>query len=552
MPEPLTSPRQEWEALQSRLNKLAEEKAHLQMMNGLMTRLQTATGLQNTLDTMLRVVLETVGGTQICIYYFIGNTIHYADVFGEQSTMESISDPQVLEVMQSRRFTSWEDPFAETRMQTNEFASAKTYVFPLLAGNDLVGVFKMEGMMLQPSDFRSYLSTFFHYAALALQHEIISFSSLQKAYRDLKTAHSQLNRDIELAAKVQKALLPESFSENFLTVVSVYQPYRSVSGDFYDFTWSKDTQRFSGFLMDVSGHGIASSLQGLVISTFFRQTMDSPMGLAARLRWINQQAARYFTEETFAAAVCFEFDFTRRTLAFACAGIYKFIASCAALPTEVISPGSLIGIVDNPEFSECVVPFSPGDTFYFMSDGIFEQLDAAERLPAADFERTLQRLRALAEQPDRHDDCSALCIRIEGNVAFPLVFDYFRPADRTRIQSRIRQLLLSIPAETAGRIDVAIGEALANATRQSMQVRVKINRLGSRLIVRILDKGDGFDGNAAIQKLSRQQSAAIFDERLMAEGGRGLPIMAAWMDRVQYNRTGTEVLLVKKLAKQSS
>lgn len=551
MPESLTPSRQEWEALQTRLKKLAEEKAHLQMMNGLMTRLQTATGLQNTLDTMLRAVLETVGGTQISIYYFLGNIIHYSDVFGEQHTLEAISDPQVLEVMQSRRFTTWEDSFAETRMQTNEFASAKTYVFPLLAGNDLVGVFKMEGMMLQPSDFRSYLSTFFHYAALALQHEIISFSSLQKAYRDLKTAHFQLNRDITLAAKVQRALLPESFSESFLSVESIYRPYRSVSGDFFDFTWSKDNQRFSGFILDVSGHGIASSLQGLVISAFFRQTMDSPMGLAARLCWINQQAARYFTEETFAAAVCFEFDFTRRTLAFACAGIYKFLANCAALPTVVIAPGSLIGIVDNPEFSECSVPFSPGDTFYFMSDGVFEQLDAAERLPVSDFERTLQQLRALAEQPNRHDDCSALCIRIEGKVTFPLVFDYFRPADRTRIQSRIRQLLLSIAAETAGRVDVAIGEALANATRQSMHVRVKINRLGSRLVVRILDNGAGFDGNGVLGKLWRQQSAEIFDERLMAEGGRGLPIMVAWMDRVLYNRTGTEVLLVKKLANLS-
>lgn len=550
MSEILMPSRQEWESMQSRLKKLAEEKAHLQMMNGLMTRLQTATGLQNTLDTMLRSVLETVGGTHICIYYFIGNTIHYADVFDEQHTLEAISDPQVLEVMQSRRFTTWEENFTETRMQSNAFATAKTYVFPLLAGDDLIGVFKMQGMMLQPSDFRSYLSTFFHYAALTLQHEIISFSSLQKAYRDLKTAHSQLNRDITLAAQVQKALLPVSFSESFLSVESIYRPYRSVSGDFYDFTWSKDNQRFSGFILDVSGHGIASSLQGLVISAFFRQTMDSPMVLAARLRWINQQAARYFTEETFAAAVCFEFDFTRRTLAFACAGIYTFLASCDALPTVVITPGSLIGIVDNPDFSERVIPFSPGDTFYFMSDGIFEQLDAAERLPVADFERTLQQLRVLAERPDRHDDCSALCIRIEGKLTFPLVFDYCRPADRNRIQSRIRQLLLSIAADAAGRIDVAIGEALANATRQSMHVRVKVNRLGSRLIVRIRDNGCGFDGNAKINQLLRQQSAEIFDERLMSEGGRGLPIMVAWMDRVLYNRTGNEVMLIKRLTNQ--
>ena len=97
---------------------------------------------------------------------------------------------------------------------------------------------------------------------------------------------------------------------------------------------------------------------------------------------------------------------------------------------------------------------------------------------------------------------------------------------------------------------MAIGEALANATRQSMHVRVKINRLGSRLIVRIRDNGSGFDGNARINRLLRQQSAAIFDERLMAEGGRGLPIMVAWMDRVLYNRTGNEVMLVKRLTNQ--
>ena len=58
MSETLTPSRQELASMQSRLKKLAEEKAHLQMMNGLMTRLQAVTGLQNTLDTMLRAILD--------------------------------------------------------------------------------------------------------------------------------------------------------------------------------------------------------------------------------------------------------------------------------------------------------------------------------------------------------------------------------------------------------------------------------------------------------------------------------------------------------------
>jgi anti-sigma regulatory factor (Ser/Thr protein kinase) len=533
--------------MQLRLKKLAEQKAHMQMMNGLMSQLQTVSGLQNTVDTMLRVVQETIGGTQICIFYFIGNIIHYADMFGENNILTEITDPQVLEVIASRKFKSWESDFANTRMDTPDFAPSTTYVFPLLAGSDLVGVFKMEGMMFTPTDFQIYLSTFFHYAALTLQHEINSFASLQEAYGQLKLAHCQLNQDIELAAKVQQALLPEPFSENYLSVESIYNPYRSVSGDSYDFTWSKDNLRFSGFILDISGHGVASSLQGLVVSAFFCQTMDSPLSLSARLRWINEQASRYFSDGSFAAAICFEFDFTQRIFSFACAGIYKFIASCAALPQSVVTPGSLIGIVDDPDFTETSVAFAPGDTFYFMSDGIFEQLEDNKRLPAENFDSMLNYLRNLSESPGRHDDCSALCIRIEGNVSLPVFFDYYRSADRNRIQSRIRHLLHNLAGENSGRIDVAIGEALANATRQSMHVRVKVNRIGRLFIVRIKDFGAGFDGNERIAAFEQLQSDEIFNERLMAEGGRGLPIMVAWLDRVLYNRAGNEVLLVKKL-----
>ena len=59
--------------------------------------------------------------------------------------------------------------------------------------------------------------------------------------------------------------------------------------------------------------------------------------------------------------------------------------------------------------------------------------------------------------------------------------------------------------------------------------------------------GKGFDGNARIKHLLEVGREDSFEERLYAENGRGIMIMAAWMDRVLYNRAGNEVLLVKRL-----
>ena len=80
-----------------------------------------------------------------------------------------------------------------------------------------------------------------------------------------------------------------------------------------------------------------------------------------------------------------------------------------------------------------------------------------------------------------------------------------------------------------------------------MHVRVKMNLLGRRLLIRIADGGKGFDGNARVKHLLEVGREESFEDRLYAENGRGIMIMAAWMDRIIYNRTGNEVLLVKRL-----
>ena len=354
-------------------------------------------------------------------------------------------------------------------------------------------------------------------------------------------------RDVAMAAGVQKDLLPRGFDDLLVSVDTIYEPHHLVSGDFYDFIWSEDHKRLSGFILDVSGHGVSSALQCIAVSTYFRDILNSPMSLDARLKWVNRHVLRYFTHETFAAALGFEFDFSRRTLTFATAGIYGFLTSAQALPQLVKRPGSLLGILDDPEYPEWTVPIQAGDAFYFMSDGLFDIVSREMDLPSSQYSQTIRMLRDIAASPGRRDDCSAVCIRINDQPRFPVRLEFHRYGEYNRIRSRIRDLLQSVSLQHAPKIEIAIGEALANALRESMDVRVKLSLCGRRLMVRISDGGGGFDGKQRVAAFQAADMEAEFLDRLYAEGGRGILIMMAWMDQVIYNRKGNEVLLVKEL-----
>lgn len=372
--------------------------------------------------------------------------------------------------------------------------------------------------------------------------------------RDLsaqRKLQEQILHDVGIAMELQKTILQPDFEDLFVSVKTIFEPCHMVSGDSYDYAWSSDFKRLSGFILDISGHGVASSLQGIAVGTYFRDVLESPMGLDAKLAWINQRVMRYFTDETFAAALFFEFDFSKNVLRFATAGICSFFCSAAELPTEVRQAGSLLGISDKVEYTERSATLNPGDTYYFMSDGLFEQVTGVQGLDTVNFDQTIARLRQLSTTGDGRDDCSAICFRIKEKASYPYVFEVQRYGDFQRLRVRLRELLQQINASLAGRVFVAIGEAINNAARESLQIRLKVNRVKDLLIIRVRDSGKGFDGNAKVNGIRAGSAKDEFEGMLLAEGGRGILIMVSWMDKVIYSRKGNEVLLAKRLTKKT-
>jgi PAS domain S-box-containing protein len=186
MRELITIPKDKLDKLQERAKNLALEKSYLQLINHMMQKICVVPGLDKTIENLLRIVLDCLGGTNLIIYYFIDHQLHYADVYGKKMQLDGLGDPLVQQVFENREALELEHDFCDTLMRTPEFTKAWTCIFPLLVGPEIIGVFKIEGMHVAMRGFEKQLPTLFNYAALILKNEITGHTRLKQANDRLK------------------------------------------------------------------------------------------------------------------------------------------------------------------------------------------------------------------------------------------------------------------------------------------------------------------------------------------------------------------------------
>lgn len=105
------------------------------------------------------------------------------------------------------------------------------------------------------------------------------------------------------------------------------------------------------------------------------------------------------------------------------------------------------------------------------------------------------------------------------------------------------------PEEELDKIGMAVRESMVNAVVHGNQynaqkkVHLSVSRESDRLIVTIVDQGQGFDVDSLPDPLA--------EDNLLRQSGRGIFLIRAFMDEARIRRlpAGTEVKLVKYLSK---
>lgn len=380
-----------------------------------------------------------------------------------------------------------------------------------------------------------------HYRGKALK--ILSYRDVTEQQR----LQAEIQSQVELAGVVQRSLLPNDYQDDKVTIRAIYQPLTMVSGDFYGYRWSQDGKILNGYLIDVTGHGIATALHTSAISTMMNEVMNEEQPwTVARLTELNRHLITYFPNDAFAAFIGFTLDLENRQLTCISGGINYVLVSTQDRTGLVTIPGIYLGVTETPEFDTMVFPIQHGDTFYFMTDGFYEDLPKEIVDSVSLFEDAFAGLKRFTKGKLR-DDCSALCIEIRDLKPVPVIFDYSDAVERRRVQRRIDEVLYELIGERGSKTEVAFGEALMNAVKHGTNIRVKINKIGHRLVLRVKNDGSCFAGNERIKKFEKVGLDQVFEDLLEAGGGRGIPIMMYWTDKLIYNESGTEVMLVKYL-----
>ncbi|MBA4384628.1 MAG: hypothetical protein C0410_07820, partial [Anaerolinea sp.] len=101
MSETLIISGDELDVQKERARKLAKEKSYLQLIVNLINRLSAAPGLEDTAEAIVRIVLESIGGTKVSLYYFIDMDIFHVDVFGERKKLDHLEDTMVKKALET-------------------------------------------------------------------------------------------------------------------------------------------------------------------------------------------------------------------------------------------------------------------------------------------------------------------------------------------------------------------------------------------------------------------------------------------------------------------
>jgi len=186
------------------------------------------------------------------------------------------------------------------------------------------------------------------------------------------TPDSKMREEVELAGKLQRRLLPRDLDEDLFRIRSIYQPYNYVSGDLYDFVFEESKEVLQGILIDVMGHGVAATFQTSILKYLFSSAVKKNIPINEKLAWINKEVMPFFVGGDFAGVFLFELDFKCSTLTYCAGGINHFIVLKGNRPEIVKAPGLFLGINEEEVFDQGVCHFESGDSFLFLTDGLFE------------------------------------------------------------------------------------------------------------------------------------------------------------------------------------
>ncbi|MDG3007147.1 PP2C family protein-serine/threonine phosphatase [Paludisphaera mucosa] len=214
-------------------------------------------------------------------------------------------------------------------------------------------------------------------------------SELAERNRLLETAHKKLTFELDLARKVQFAMMPRPPKPRGLLQVAVrYTPANQLGGDVYDF-YRLDNNRLGILVADVSGHGVNAAMLSGMVKTLAAGLSIAVLEPGELLAGLDVSGEQYFPEGYFCTGFYLIADEETGLVRYAGVGHPPAIIIGPNGPRMLASnPGMLgIGMVDGTAGD--ADRLEPGESLILYTDGLPDAMDPADVVFGEDRLKTL-------------------------------------------------------------------------------------------------------------------------------------------------------------------
>jgi sigma-B regulation protein RsbU (phosphoserine phosphatase) len=247
-----------------------------------------------------------------------------------------------------------------------------------------------------------------------------------RLYREA-TEKARLEGELQLAAEIQRALLPEAVQSGpHFDVAAASLPCRSIGGDFFDY-YNLPGGHFAFMLGDVSGKGPPAALLTAMIQGVFAAQVTSVSSPAALMANVNRTLIRRAIQSRFATVV-YGILAPDGRLTYSNAGHNPPVLLGRRGVKRLETGGLIVGLFPQATYEEETLALQDGDRLIVFSDGVTEAVNVAgeqfgeERLlsllqnqresaPEALLGQLLAKVREFAASAAQNDDVTALVVR---------------------------------------------------------------------------------------------------------------------------------------------
>jgi len=190
----------------------------------------------------------------------------------------------------------------------------------------------------------------------------------------------QQDQELCKAREIQEGLLPKTIPQlKDLEVVGVWQPARTVGGDYFDVV--KFNERKLGICIgDVVGKGFSAALLMANLQASFRAFALESVSPGTLCQKLNELFSNNLPSDKFVTFCYCTIDSVDRKLTYASAGhCCPLLIRSSGAVVILREAGTPLGIMPDREYGDAEAQLAPGDRLVLYTDGLTEAMDTGDQ-----------------------------------------------------------------------------------------------------------------------------------------------------------------------------